>query len=90
MCVCVCRWGFTSTSGELADVLQMVELLPVPLKECREQYEDGIITENMICAAATDKDSCFVSPSFIFTFITRDTNFHELKKIICSVNKTDR
>lgn len=52
-------WGFTSVSGEQADVLQMVELLPVPLTKCRDQYEAGIITENMICAAATNKDSCF-------------------------------
>lgn len=63
----VCRWGFTSVSGEQADVLQMVELLPVPLTECRDQYEAGIITKNMICAAAANKDSCFVSHS-IFTF----------------------
>ncbi|XP_063873387.1 chymotrypsin B-like isoform X3 [Scylla paramamosain] len=52
-------WGFTSSAGEQADVLQMVELLPVALEECRQQYEEGAITENMICAADTNKDSCF-------------------------------
>lgn len=47
-------------------MLQMVELLTVPLAECRDQYEKGVITENMICAAASNKDSCFVSHSAIF------------------------
>lgn len=52
-------WGFTNAAGEQADVLQMVELLPVPLDECRQQYEEGVITENMFCAADNNKDSCF-------------------------------
>ncbi|XP_071537578.1 trypsin-1-like, partial [Panulirus ornatus] len=52
-------WGFTSFPGKRADVLQKVDLVTVPLEQCRDKYLAGLVTENMICAAAEGKDACF-------------------------------
>ncbi|KAK3858571.1 hypothetical protein Pcinc_035243 [Petrolisthes cinctipes] len=52
-------WGFTSVPGNRADVLQKVELVTVPLDQCQDRFQEGTVTNNMICAAAPGKDSCF-------------------------------
>nr|XP_053639730.1 venom serine protease-like [Cherax quadricarinatus] len=57
--VTVSGWGYTSFPGHKAEVLQKVEMQTVPQEVCRRQYEAGVITDNMICAAALNKDSCF-------------------------------
>nr|XP_045610796.1 venom serine protease 34-like [Procambarus clarkii] len=57
--VTVIGWGYTNFPGHQATVLQKVELATVPLAQCMKQYQAGIITDNMICAAAPDKDACF-------------------------------
>ncbi|XP_042210685.1 trypsin-1-like [Homarus americanus] len=57
--VTVIGWGFTNYPGARADALQKVDLVMVSREICKDQYQADVITDNMICAAASGKDACF-------------------------------
>ncbi|KAG8201093.1 hypothetical protein JTE90_028763 [Oedothorax gibbosus] len=60
----VIGWGHTKTDGENSDILRQVVVPIIDRDMCNEAYdedtEDGIddVTENMICAGMTGRDSC--------------------------------
>lgn len=51
-------WGTTSEGGKSSDILQEVELDIVPNDVCDGQYTNYRITDSMLCAARSGKDSC--------------------------------
>ncbi|XP_013387356.1 transmembrane protease serine 5 [Lingula anatina] len=57
----VTGWGKTNTASRLpSDVLMQVTVKYITAKTCRKisQYPAGEITDNMVCAKDTGKDSC--------------------------------
>lgn len=54
-------WGATTEGGFAADVLQVVEIPVVSREQCRIQYGEESITDNMMCAGLIGEggvDSC--------------------------------
>lgn len=60
-------WGALYTNGPSPTQLQKVTVQVLDREDCRDEYGSSKITENMICAAAPNKDACQVS--FILTLI---------------------
>uniref|UniRef100_A0A4Q8KDK1 U38-Sparatoxin-Hju1a_1 n=1 Tax=Heteropoda jugulans TaxID=1358901 RepID=A0A4Q8KDK1_9ARAC len=59
----VIGWGHTEEGGEMSDKLLEVTVPIIPRDLCNEIYMDaghdeGSVTESMICAGMTNKDSC--------------------------------
>lgn len=55
--VTVMGWGTTSSQGAASDILMEVEVDIVSNSECNNDYS-GRITDNMVCASRSGKDSC--------------------------------
>jgi len=55
--VIVMGWGTTSSGGSLSNVLLEVEVDVISQAQCQDAYSNPI-TERMVCAARTGKDSC--------------------------------
>jgi len=57
----VVGWGRVSEGGNLADVVQEVQVPILSLAQCRaSKYRPQRITNNMICAGKGVEDSCQV------------------------------
>lgn len=56
--VTVMGWGAECEGGDFSDVLLETEVDVVSITNCRNQYPNGAVTDNMICAAREDRDAC--------------------------------
>ena len=56
--VIVMGWGTTSSGGSSSNVLLEVEIDVISQAQCQKAYSPKPITERMVCAARTGKDSC--------------------------------
>ena len=54
----VTGWGRLNSTGPKSDTLQEVRVNTVTNSECARSHGDHRISENMICAGATGRDSC--------------------------------
>ena len=54
----VTGWGRLRSSGPLADVLQEATVRTLSPEQCRGKYGQNRISEAMICAAESGKESC--------------------------------
>ena len=54
----VTGWGLLSSSGPAAHTLQEVNLTTISSQQCRNSYGYNRITDSMICAQSSGKDSC--------------------------------
>jgi len=54
----VSGWGTLSSGGQLADILQWVEVPYVSDSVCQSNYPQETIAPSMICAGTAGKDSC--------------------------------
>lgn len=63
----VVGWGRLSEGGNLADIVQEVQVPILSLAQCRAtKYRPQRITANMICAGKGVEDSCQVMYSYFY------------------------
>lgn len=76
----VAGWGLTKTGGKIADVLQVVEVPFVNLKDCKLKWEHAKVDlpDNVICAGGykTNKGFCQVN----FPSLNRNSHIMILSK----------
>lgn len=66
----VVGWGRVSEGGNLADVVQEVQVPILSLAQCRaSKYRPQRITANMICAGKGVEDSCQVCDFTVKTIL---------------------
>jgi hypothetical protein len=90
----VVGWGRVSEGGNLADIVQEVQVPILSLAQCRaSKYRPQRITANMICAGKGVEDSCQVGDVFnpdciinIFGFAVQEYLNHKSKLVLCDSN----
>ena len=74
----VTGWGRLSYSGPMADILQEVTVSTMTNIACARSHGDHKITDNMICAKETGKDSCEGDSGGPLAVLGQDNSYRQI------------